>query len=190
MVSLKPLVYDLAQHGPVLATRDTGKAAGRQIADQLSDAPAMILGFWGIEVASPSFLDEMLRALGSVLQGGRSQKILVASGINEDVREALELVLRHRNGVMAELEAEQIRLLGGSRQLKETLKKAEELGYFTAPQLAERLAIKLPNLHARLKLLAEAGAVARDEAPAAEPAEAGRRAGLYRAPNPQVLTAH
>jgi hypothetical protein len=186
---VKPSVYDLAQHGPVLATRDTGKAAGRQIADQLGDAQALILGFWGIEVASPAFLDEMLRAISAVLQGGRSQKILVAAGINEDVREALELVLQHRGGVMAELEAGQLRLLGGSRQLKETLKKAQEMGFFTAPQLAERLAVKLPNLHARLKQLAEAGAVARADAPAAESAEAGRRAGAYRAPDPQVLTA-
>ncbi len=90
---------------------------------------------------------------------------------------------------MAALTNGQMRLLGGSKQLKDTLREAQDLGYFTAPQLAERLALKLPNLHARLKALAEAGAVAREEDSSGHEVNRGRPARGFHAPDVRVLEA-
>src|SRR4051794_25861752 len=96
-MSLNPLVYDLSRHGKVLATRELGREVGRTAADRLNGAQALILGFWGIEVASPPFLDELTRALHTVLWGGESSRLLVVSGLNEDVRESLAIVLERRS---------------------------------------------------------------------------------------------
>lgn len=187
-----PAIFDLGAHGKVLATRDLGRQIGRQVADDLADAPAMVLGFWGVEVASPPFLDELLRALGAVLWGGDSSRMLVAAGFNEDVRESLTMVLERRGGTLGAVEQGQLRLLGGKKHLEETLDAAQKRGYFTASELAKDLEVKLPNLHARLKALTEAGVLARDDdAPGADaPATArgrGRSAARFRAPDLTVL---
>ena len=84
--------------------------------------------------------------------------------------------------LLANLEDDQIKLLGGSRQLKETLREAQRMGEFSAPELAERLQIKLPALHQRLQALLEAGAVGRTRETAGA---RGRHA--YRAPKPRDL---
>jgi hypothetical protein len=188
-MSVSPAIFDLGEHGKVLATRTAGREVGRAAADALEEAPALILGFWGVEVASPPFLDEFLRALRTVLLGGDSGHLLVATGFNEDVGESLEIVLERQGASMAALTSGQMRLLGGSKQLKETLREAEKLGYFTAPQLADRLALKLPNLYARLKVLAEAGAVAREDDSSGERATGGGAARSFHAPDVRVLEA-
>jgi DNA-binding transcriptional ArsR family regulator len=186
IVSVKPVVFDLGEIGKVLATRERGREAGRAAADRLVGAPAMILGFWGVEVASPPFIDEFLRALRAELSGGESSRLLVAAGANEDVRESLLIVLERQGSSLATLERDHIELLGGSRQLRETLKEAQELGYFTASELAERLKVKLPNLHARLKALTEVGAVAREDAGGERPSRGGT-ARAFRAGDVDVL---
>jgi DNA-binding MarR family transcriptional regulator len=188
-MSVSPAIFDLGAHGKVLATRTDGREVGRAAADRLQAAPVLMLGFWGVEVASPPFLDELLRALRVVLLGGDSSRLLIAAGLNEDVAESLEIVLERHGGSMAALTNGQMRLLGGSKQLKDTLREAQDLGYFTAPQLAERLALKLPNLHARLKALAEAGAVAREEDSSGHEVNRGRHARSFHAPDVRVLEA-
>lgn len=160
---MNPVVFDLGGRGKVLATRQLGREVGRAAADRLVGAQALVLAFWGVEVASPPFLDELLRALRAELRGGGSDRLLVAVSVNEDVRESLQMVLDRQGGALATLAGDRLELLGGSRQLAETLREAQKLGYFTASELAERLKIKLPNLHARLKALAEAGAIAREQ---------------------------
>lgn len=185
-VSVKPAIFDLGEHGKVLATRDLGREIGRRVADELSEAQAMILGFWGVEVASPPFLDELLRALGAVLWGGESQRLVVAAGFNEDVRESLSMVLDRRGGTLGELDHGQLRLLGGKKHLQDTLEAAQRRGYFTASELAEDLNVKLPNLHARLKALSEAGVLARDADASGSAAKRGR---TFRTPDLQVLQA-
>jgi hypothetical protein len=189
-VSVKPAIFDLGEHGKVLATRDLGREIGRQAADQLSGTQAMILGFWGVEVASPPFLDELLRALGTVLWGGGADRLFVAAGFNDDVRESLSMVLERRGGTLGELDHGQVRLLGGKKHLQETLEAAQRLGYFTASQLAEELKVKLPNLHARLKTLSEAGVLARDdEASGRIASKRGGPARVFRTADLQVLQA-
>jgi DNA-binding MarR family transcriptional regulator len=54
------------------------------------------------------------------------------------------------------------RVCRGTRQLQETFNAAARLETFTAPELADELNIKLPNLHARLNALLDAGALSRE----------------------------
>jgi hypothetical protein len=188
-MSLKPVIFDVGkQGGKVLATRVRGREVGRAAADRLDEADSMILGFWGVEVASPPFLDEFLQAVRSELSSGETSRLLVATGVNEDVRESLQMVLERRGGALASLNKGQIELLGGSSQLAETLREAQKLGYFTAAKLAERLEVKLPNLHARLKALTESGAIAREDVAGERPRRGGT-ARSFRASDVDVLEA-
>jgi DNA-binding MarR family transcriptional regulator len=179
---VKAVQYDLAaRHGAVLATRDLGRAVGREVQDALGDCQRLLLNFAGVDVASPPFLDELVRAVRLLTHGGDSGRILVVVNYNEDVKESLALVLERQKLVMAALENDSIDLLGGTAQLRETLSAARELEVFTAPELADRLRMKLPAVHQRLKTLTDAGAVAREPD---ETAERGRRH-TYRAAGPE-----
>lgn len=183
-MSLKLISYALSGHGEVLATRDLGRTVGRELQDALADAPGLILSFAGVEVASPPFLDEMLSGVHAVLYGGDTDKLLVLVAMNDDVRESLEMVLERRKLALATLQDRQIKLLGGSRQLQETLREAQKLGTFNAPDLAERLEVKLPALHQRLQALLETGAVSRTSESAAD---RGRH--VYKAPKAREVEA-
>ena len=171
-MSVKAVQYDLVKHSPVLGTRDLGRAVGREVQDALGDGDKLLLNFAGVDVASPPFLDELIMAVRALTQGGDSGRLLVVVHFNEDVKESLGLVLDRQKLVMAALEDDSVDLLGGTAQLRETLLAAQELEEFTAPELAERLHMKLPAVHQRLKALTDAGAVAREPD---ETAERGRR---------------
>jgi hypothetical protein len=160
-MSLKPIAYPLNSHGGVLATRELGRTVGRELQDALADASGLVLSFAGVEVASPPFLDELLSSVHAVLSGGEANKLVVIDGLNDDVKESLLMVLERRKQALATLEGAQIKLLGGNRQLQETLREAQAMAEFSAPDLAERLEIKLPALHQRLQALLETGVVSR-----------------------------
>jgi DNA-binding transcriptional ArsR family regulator len=152
-------ILNLSDEGAVLSTR----ARGRETADRLQDAlhaGSVVISFAGVEVATPSFLDEVLMRLRAVLLTNE-QAIAIVAGMNEDVRESVELVLRHRAMMLGVLEEGHIGLLGGKKYLQQTMAEAEKLGTFKATELAEALKLKLPNLHQRLKALREAGAIGR-----------------------------
>src|SRR5205814_1987631 len=89
--------------------------------------------------------------------------------LDEDVRETLQLVLDHYKLSIAELHDDrQLRLLTSVPHLAETLSAAQEIGeHFTAPELADRLDQKLPNINQRLAQLVQAGAIAREQDPTA-----------------------
>ncbi len=176
-MSLKIQRYDLANKGRVLATRPVGREVGAEAAARLTDSPGLLLSFYGVDVASPSFLREVFNALRGVLTSSE-QHWLLFTGMNEDVRESIELVLKHEKMVLGSLEKNHIDLLGGSEHLSATLHEAQKLGTFTAPELAERLKVKLPALHQRLNQLTEAGLLTREDDPTAT---RGRR-GKYTAP--------
>lgn len=161
-MSLNVETYDLAdRHGPVLAKRDEGRIAGRQAVDRLLRADCLVLNFHGADVATPPFLSELMRALRAVLLDRSSGRWLVAVGLeNEDVFEPLELVLAQQKMQLGALDDREVLLLGGNRQLNETLREAQHLGSFTAPELAGRLNVKLPALHQRLNVLSAAGVLA------------------------------
>jgi hypothetical protein len=171
--------YDLVRHGRVLATRPTGREVGREAADLLADSDGLLLSFWEVDVASPPFLAEVISALRAVLMAHENRWLLL-TGLNEDVKESIEFVLRSQKMSVAALQDNQIELLGGSAQLAETLREAQRMGTFTAPDLAERLKMKLPALHQRLNVLLEVGALAREDDPSAT---RGKR-GKYHTPSP------
>jgi DNA-binding MarR family transcriptional regulator len=133
----------------------------------------LLLSFHEVDVASPPFLDEVVRALRAVLLSGEKRWLLV-TGFNDDVHESLEMVLKRNKMTLGTLEGAAVELLGGSSQLAETLREAQRMGTFTAPELADRLEMKLPALHQRLNALTEAGALAREDDPTATRGKRGK----------------
>jgi hypothetical protein len=176
-MSLNLTRYDLVQHGRVLATRPAGQEVGQAAARRLASSDGLLLSFWEVDVATPPFLDEVVRALRAVLLAPETKWLLV-TGCNEDVKESLEMVLTRQRLPLAALDDGRIELLGGSKHLSETLDEARRMGTSTAPELAERLKLKLPALHQRLNALVEAGAIMREDDPTATRGKRNR----YRAP--------
>jgi DNA-binding MarR family transcriptional regulator len=167
-MSVKLARLDLAEHGGSLSTRDLGRTVGRTALDSVGDAGQVVLNFTGVEIASPPFLDELILALRPLTAGGDTGRLLVVVGLNDDVRETLEIVLDRRKLVLTTAEDDRLDLLAGNDQLQRTLREAAAMGTFTAPELAERLELKLPALHQRLKALTDVGALARSQDPTAE----------------------
>ena len=126
-----------------------------------------------VDVASPAFLTEVLTALRGVLMSSE-QRLLLLTGMNDDVKESVELVLEREKMALGQLDQNRVQLLGGSRQLRETLREAQEIGTFTAPDLAERLQLKLPALHQRLNQLIEAGVLTKEDDPTATRGKRGK----------------
>ena len=89
------------------------------------------------------------------------ERHVLLANLNEDLLDTLDLVVERRGIVLTAVKDGKLRTVGGTRQLDETLAAADELGMFTAPDLAERLQLKLPNLHQRLNQLEAAGALTR-----------------------------
>lgn len=161
-MSMKLTTLSLSRYGSVLASRETGQKVGSALAEALRQS-SLLVDFSGVEVVTPPFLDEVLEAVAGPLRRRESGRILIVSGLNEDVRETLDIVLERARMALANLDSDQLELLGGSDHLRETLAKAAEFGRpFAAPELAERLKLKLPNLNARLTALVEAGALSRE----------------------------
>jgi DNA-binding MarR family transcriptional regulator len=155
---MKPLIINLSKKTQVLSTRERGRELADAVEKGLRSTPGVMLNFRGVQIVTPSYLDEVLtRAAGVLRTEGAGW--LAASGLSPEVEDTLELVLAHRKMMLAALDANQIELLGGQTQLKETLAAAHRLKEFTGPELASVLKVKLPNLHQRLKALEEAGAV-------------------------------
>lgn len=157
---MKPIIIDLSETGPVLSTRERGRELADQVEEGLRSKAGVILNFRGVQIATPSFLNEILTRAAGVLRAPESG-LLVATGLTDEVGETLELVLHHRKLMLATLEDKHTELLGGPRHLDETLKAAHKLKEFTAADLAKELQLKLPNLHQRLKALEQAGAIAK-----------------------------
>jgi hypothetical protein len=166
-MSLKLDSYGLAQHGEVLATRATGRDVGREVAQRLADSRGLLLNFHGVDVASPAFLFELITAIRATLLAPPAHWLLV-TGMNDDVRESAGLVLERLKMVLGVLENDEIELLGGSEHLQDTIKAAQQLEVFTAPDLARELELKLPALHQRLNQLVEAGVLSRQDDPTAK----------------------
>lgn len=167
-MSLKVTPYAMAQHGRVLATREMGREVGREVQDSFPDEGAVILVFQDVDVASPPFLDELIRAVRSVVDASEGGRHVLLAGFNDDVKECLKMVLERQKLVMAGITKKRLDLLGGPEHLQHTLEEAQALGTFTSPELAERLKMKLPALHQRLQTLMDAGVLVREEDPTAE----------------------
>lgn len=174
----KLALLNLSEFGSVLSSRETGRAA----ADRLQDAAVgggLVVSFRNVEIATPSFLDELVQRAGQLLRS--RQLVLVVACLDAEVRESLELVVKNREMRLAVLRQGKIELLGGSKLLDETLTAAQELGTFKASELAEQLKLKVPNLHKRLGDLLESGAVVKGD----EGGDPSRRGQSFVAPQPR-----
>lgn len=163
MVPLQYLSFCLRDHGRVLATREKGQRVARHLGELVREPAHLLLDLAEVEVVTPPFLDELLGELQRVLQRHRDHGgFAIAVNLNEDVRETFEMVLERRRHALAYWHEDQLGLLGGNPHLARTLREARQLGEFTAPELAERLALKLSNANQRLSALQAAGAVSRE----------------------------
>ena len=173
-------------HGKVLATR----ASGREAADHLravAETPGdLIVDFSSVEVVTPPFLQELVEAVYDAIQRQQDRgRIVVAVNMNDDVLETLSFVLGRRKSAIPHRRGNEVELLEAAPHLVETLREAQQLRSFTAPQLAERLQINDDAATHRLKKLLEIGAVARQRDP---DATQGVRH-VYRAATSDLLTA-
>src|SRR5579875_260314 len=108
--------YDLVKHGRVLSTRPLGRDVAVEVSALLADSGGLLLSFYEVDVASPAFLSEVVNALRGVLLSSEDH-LLLLTGMNEDVKESVELVLGREKMALGELDHGQIGLLGGSSHL-------------------------------------------------------------------------
>ena len=95
--------------------------------------------------------------------GGKDDRLVLATNMNEDVAETLTLVLERRRQSLAYQCGDIVELLNElAPHLVETLREAQRLQRFTVTELAEKLKLKPNTLHGRLKRLLESGAIARE----------------------------
>lgn len=178
-----PLHVYLRDHGTILATRPRGRDAADHIRTVADDPGDVILDFTEVEVASPPFLQEIVDAThGIVTQAKDTGRIVLFANMNEDVAETMRYVVAKRRRSLAYREADRIDLLDGNPKLVETLRTAQKLKSFTAPQLADKLDIAHDTATQRLRKLMETGAVVREPDP--ETSRGVRH--LYRAATPEL----
>ncbi|MFD8421023.1 STAS-like domain-containing protein [Streptomyces sp. NPDC059466] len=158
------LAYPVKEHGPFLATRAVGADARRSLEEQVTDAApvAMLtIDFGGVEAMTNSFVDEFLGKLYvSLAAGDLPARGVWLTGLNEETREGVTVCLERRKQIAVDGDTHE--LLGDAAILAGAWTAARRLGDFRAAQLADELAISLPNANNRLKKLVEAGALHRE----------------------------
>jgi hypothetical protein len=171
---MKNVDFIFCNFGNVLATRDQGKRVAEALGEWSTEPVNFILDFDGVDVVAPPFLDEVLSELYRTLRRHRDEGVLaIAVQLDEDNLETLKMVLEAGDWPgLAFARADKVDLLTKSPHLEDTLREAQQLGPFTAPQLANEMGLKLPNMNQRLAQLVGAGALARRRD---EEAERGKR---------------
>jgi hypothetical protein len=168
-MAVRPRPFALRDYGKVLATRNVGRKVAAHLRDRLETGDDIVLSFRGVEAVTPPFLDEVLRTLQPVLAGSDERPAVVTSGMNADVKETIGFVAERNKLALAELKNQRLELLGADQFLRETLDAAQQLGQsFTAPELAAKLSLTLPNVNQRLGALTASGVVARRRDPTAK----------------------
>jgi hypothetical protein len=165
-MSVNHQIVRLRDRGTVLGTRSLGAEIAAEIRESDPAAEALVLDFSDVLVASSPLLDEIVCAARSTI-ADHPGRFVVYTGLNDDVSDTLELVAERREVLLTVLRSDRLHVVGGRPYLEETLAAAQDLRTFTAPELAERLELKLPNLHQRLVQLQAAGAVTRADDPSA-----------------------
>ena len=97
-MSVTPLVIRLRRHGRALGTRELGASVAKEIEQAAHEAPAVIVDFAGVRIASSPFLDEVARALLAAIAGRRQRYVLLAN-LNSDLTDTMELVLGRLDGL-------------------------------------------------------------------------------------------
>ncbi|MBX9789125.1 MAG: STAS-like domain-containing protein [Pirellulales bacterium] len=86
----------LVDHGTILATRDQGEPVRKQLLETLDQRAGIEIDLNGVEVFTPSFIDEVIGKMFAILgrERFRSQVRLHANA--EDVRRLVNLVIANR----------------------------------------------------------------------------------------------
>lgn len=159
----------MRDQGSVLATRPRGHAAAELVRSIARDPGDVILDFEGVEVATPPFLQELVDATQAlVAQARETGRIVLFANMNPDVAETMRYVVAKRKLSITYQEGDTIDLLEGSPHLVKTLRTAQALRSFTAPQLATQLGIESDAATQRLKKLLLTGSVVREQDPEAK----------------------
>jgi DNA-binding transcriptional ArsR family regulator len=184
--SQTPLHIYLRDQGPTLSTRERGKRVAEQIRSLAEEPGDIILDFSGVEAATPPFLQEVIDAFHAVILRDRETgRILLAANLNEDLAETMTFVLNRRKTALLYKSGSLLELLGETPHLAETLRQAQALKSFTAPELAEKLDIEPSTANKRLERLLEAGAIRRER-------DATAKRGIrhiYHTPTPELASA-
>lgn len=115
-VQKAPAMYHVGSHGDVLATRVQGEASAAALVGSLAGVDALIMNFDGVEIATPSFLGELLDALCTA-RGAHAPLTVAVVNLNDEVRENLGYALQLRDLDLGALDAEQVERLGGDDSL-------------------------------------------------------------------------
>lgn len=146
------------------ATRGKGLEVRQSIEQAMRDVPpgeSLVIDFTGIEDITFSFADECIaKMMASKAAGDYPDRGIVLSGLNDEIREALDVVLTRRDLAMVAIDRG-ASVLGVDSFLSETLSLALDLGSFTASDIAERLGLSVQAANNRLKHLTASGAVVR-----------------------------
>lgn len=146
------------------ATRGKGLDVRQSIERTMRDVPAgesLVIDFTGVEDVTFSFADECIaKVMISKAAGDYPDRGIVLSGMNDEVRETLDVVLTRRDLAVVAVDGE-ASVLGADSFLSETLQAALDLGSFRASDIAERLGLSVQAANNRLKHLSASGAVVR-----------------------------
>ncbi len=158
------LHYYLSDQGAMLSTRPRGREAADQLR-RLADEPGdLIIDFSRVEVASAPFLQELIDGIQTIiLTAGDAGRLTLLANMNDDVYETMGYVLSRKKLTVPYQRGNEIDLLEATPQLAETLREAQRLVSFTAPDLAKQLKIEPSAATQRLKKLLLMGAVVREE---------------------------
>lgn len=146
------------------ATRGKGLEVRQSIEQAMREVPAgesLVVDFSGIEDITFSFADECIaKVMVSKGAGDYPDRGIVLSGMTDEIRETLNVVLARRDLAMVAMDRG-VSILGADSFLTETLKLALDLGSFTASDIGERLGLSVQAANNRLKHLTATGAVVR-----------------------------
>lgn len=162
-MTMKNTQIIFANFGNVLATRDQGRRVAEVITARAVEPTSFLFNFDGVDVVTPPFLSEPLDALYGAIRRHRDEGLFaVTVKLDNDNLETLKMVIEAGDWPGLAYGADDgVELLSASPQLADTLREAQRLGPFIAPQLAQQMGLKLPAANQRLSQLVEAGAMAR-----------------------------
>lgn len=148
------------------ATRSSAADLRARISSAATDDPeddVLEIDLSGVEAMTISFADELIAKLAAERRifGNDDSFFLISNG-SPEVIETIEVALDRRNLFVAHRKRDgRQTLLAAGMHLQETFRVAQDLGEFTAKDLAEALGLSAPAANNRIKLLAQAGAVTR-----------------------------
>jgi DNA-binding transcriptional ArsR family regulator len=164
-MSTPPLHFELRRFGQVLATRQQGQEVARSLATDAADERDVVLDFGDVAALTPPFLDELFDAIRARLNRYEGATTVLATNLDDDLIDSIELVLEKRGFPLAWQEEDEVKLIAAAPHLRETLAAAAEAQEFTASDLAARLNLQPTTVNQRLAALLESGAVARTREP-------------------------